>query len=80
MARRRSNEAPLHVSVLQVFERRIEQRRQQHLETMAKGLQPREYDQVVGRAAECKALIEQVEEMLTAIRKDELEFDDDHDE
>jgi|GEM_PF-5587570 len=66
---------PLHVSVLRALGLRLQTRRERHLEEMAKGLKLETYNQVCGRAAECKALIEEIDQMLTSIRKDELELD-----
>jgi len=74
------SEAPLHVSVLRALGRQLNERREQHKEHVAKGLEEREYRTTCGRIAECKAFGDLIDEMLTAIRNDELDFDeDDHD-
>lgn len=55
---------PAEVVSLRYLIKQVTERRNSHLEEMAKGVEDREYRKLVGRAAEAKWLIESIRERL----------------
>jgi len=68
---------PLHVAVLESLARKVLERREQFKEQMSAGLPHDDYVQQVGRARECKALLELIEQMLETARKGDFDEEDD---
>lgn len=67
----------MHIAVLEVLARRVLERREKIKESLAAGQSYEAYLQDVGRARECKVLLEQIEDVLNAARKGDLDEGDD---
>lgn len=63
---------PLHVQLLHVLKRRIEERQRQLEARTGTGLPDMDYQRHVGRIAECKTLAEEIDQLLKG-DVDELE-------
>jgi hypothetical protein len=58
--------ASLHAQVLLLLSRRIAGRQREHEGKCGMGLEDRDYQRHVGRIAECKAILKEVEELMKA--------------
>ena len=71
------SEAPLHVQVIELLERRVSARREQHRAKAGDGLPDQEYQRMVGRIKEATVFLEELER---AKRESLGELEDEEDE
>lgn len=70
-------EVPLHVQVIELLIRRVNERREQHREKAGNGLDDRDYQRMVGRIKEATTFLEDLEQL----KKGSLEeLDDEEDD
>lgn len=62
--------ASLHAQVLLLMKRRVIKRLREHEAKCGAGLEDRDYQRHVGRIAECKAITEQLDELMKADQDD----------
>lgn len=58
-----SADLPLHVQIVLHLRRQVEGRKREHEEKVGRGLEDREYQRHVGRIAECKAVLELLDQL-----------------
>lgn len=58
-----SADLPLHVQIILHLRRQVESRKRDHEEKVGRGLDDREYQRHVGRIAECKAVMDMLEQL-----------------
>lgn len=58
-----SADLPLHVQIVLHLRRAVEGRKRKHEEKVGAGVEDREYQRHVGRIAECKALLELLDQL-----------------
>lgn len=56
-------DTPLHVQVIELIERRVSARRDEHREKAGNGLPDQDYQRMVGRIRECTAILEELAEL-----------------
>lgn len=57
------SDAPLHVQVIEMLERRLAKRREEHRAKAGDGLADQEYQRMVGRIRESTAILKDLEEL-----------------
>lgn len=73
------SEAPLHVQVIELIERFVEKRREEHRAKAGDGLVDLEYQRMVGRIRESTAILAELDRLKRSSLSD-IENDDEDDE
>lgn len=61
-----SADLPLHIQIVLHLRSQVEARKREHEEKVGRGLEDREYQRYVGRIAECKAVLEVLEQLKSS--------------
>ena len=74
------SDAPLHVQVIELLERRVEKRREQHRARAGDGLPDQDYQRMVGRIKEATTILEDLAQLkkssLGQLEDEELDRDE----